>query len=436
MEMKKNQNIFKIKPSSKMTIVFFSFIFATLIFIAGFFTAELSLIYGSAGRSAGKGEVVNISKETPDFLSRDVDFNQFWQVWKHVKENYVDSDIPDTKLFYGALAGIVASLGDPYSVFLDPEVAKKFQEEISGSFEGIGAEIGIKDGRLTIVSPLPQTPAEKAGLMPGDRILAIDDYDTTGIAIDLAVSKIRGPKGTEVILTILSEGQSEPKEISITRDKIQIDSVIFEKKDYNGKSEDEEGFVVKEGNIAYIQLRYFNENTLVEWNKIVQNIIKAGPKGIILDLRNNPGGFLATAIEIAGEWANGRPVVLEKLRNGESVSHKATRQARFEEIPTVVLVNGGSASGAEIVAGALQDYGLATLVGQKTFGKGSVQDLKKLKDGSSVKLTIAEWFTPLGRNINKEGIEPDVEVERTREDFDKDIDPQLDKAIEILKNQQ
>ncbi len=433
MEIQKNQNNPKTKISFKLIFAFLGLTISALIFISGFLTAELLLVSELKADEFKSGEVKNIDQDNSDFLSEDVDFKQFWAVWNHVKNNYVKSDIPETKLFYGALAGIVASLGDPYSVYLDPEISQKFEEEISGSFEGIGAEIGIKDDRLTVVAPLPGTPAEKSGLVSGDKILAIDGYDTTGIAIDFAVSKIRGEKGTEVILTILSEGQNEPREVKISRDRIEIDSVVFSKKDSNGKNEGEDGFEMKDGNIAYVELRYFNENTLSDWNETVQKILEQSPKGIILDLRNNPGGFLTTAIEIAGEWVDSKPVVSERLRGGNIITHKAERQPRFEGISTVVLVNGGSASGSEIVAGALQDYKVATLVGEKTFGKGSVQDLKKFKDGSSVKLTIAEWLTPLGRNINKEGIKPDVEIERTKEDFEKDLDPQLDKAIEILK---
>ncbi|MFA5022223.1 MAG: S41 family peptidase [Patescibacteria group bacterium] len=379
------------------------------------------------------GKVLNENQPLPDYLSKDVNFNEFWQVWQYVKNNYVKSDVPDSQLFYGALAGIVGSLKDPYSVFLNPEISKKFEEELSGSFEGIGAEIGMKDSQLTVIAPLPGTPADKAGLKAGDKILAIDGKDTTNIALDFAVSIIRGPKGTQVKLTILSEGSSGPREVSITRDKIEIDSVKFTRKDTAGKSETDKGFSLKDGNIAYIQLSYFNENTLPKWDQIVPEVLALNPKGIILDLRNNPGGFLNTAIEVAGEWVDGKTVVSEKLRSGEKISHSADRQARFAGIPTVVLVDGGSASGSEIVAGALQDYGVAKLVGQTTFGKGSVQDLRNFSDGSAVKLTIAEWLTPNGKNINHEGIKPDVEVKFSPEDAKNQKDPQLDKALELLK---
>lgn len=404
-----------------------------LIFVLGYSLGQVQTI--PTDQTIKSGTIKNTDK-MPDFLSQDVDFRQFWNVWEYVKDNYVDSDIPETQLFYGAISGILNSLGDPYSVYLDPEISDRFEQELSGSFEGIGAEIGIRDNRLTIIAPLPGTPAQRSGLRAGDIVLEIDEYDTTGIALDYAVSIIRGPKGEEVILTIFREGDDAPQDISITRDTIEIDSVRFSRRSaesINGEGEEE--FTLEEGDIAYIELLYFNENTLADWNKTVQKLLTLNPKGIVLDMRNNPGGFLSTAIEVAGEWINGKVVVSERLRNGLELAHTANRQARLEGIPTVVLVNQGSASGSEIVAGALQDYGVATILGQTTFGKGSVQDLRKFKDGSSVKLTIAEWLTPNGRNINDEGIVPDIEVERTQEDFENDLDPQLDKAFEILRGQ-
>lgn len=415
----------------KFLIIYSLITLVTLVFAVGF-------VLGKAGdspfvKSDKIGEVKN-TNEIPDFLTEDVDFKQFWKVWEYVKNNYVSSDITETQLFYGALSGVVNSLGDPYSVYFDPEISERFAQELSGSFEGIGAEIGIRDNRLTIIAPLPGTPAEQSGLLAGDIVISIDEESAVNIALDYAVSIIRGPKGEEVVLTILREGEDTTRDISIIRDTIEIDSVRFSRKgseNINGEAEDE--FILEEGDIAYVELLYFNENTLADWNKTIQKVLSQNPKGIILDLRNNPGGFLNTAIEIAGEWVNGDLVVSERLRDGTEVRHRANRQARFDTMPTVVLVNGGSASGSEIVAGALQDYGLATIVGETTFGKGSVQDLKRFKDGSSIKLTIAEWFTPNGNNINEEGIKPDVEVERTREQFENDEDPQFDKALEILQ---
>ncbi len=423
------------KFEKKILVSYFLVIAVLLIFISGFLLGQISEVkYGQAKQQGG--EVLN-AEAVPEFLQADVDFQEFWQVWQYVKDSYVKSDVKDTQLFYGALAGLVGALGDPYSMFFNPEISEKFEEELSGSFEGIGAEIGIKENQLTVIAPLPGTPAERSGLRSGDRILAIDDHNTTGIALDYAVSIIRGEKGSAVVLTILSNGDQEPHEVSIIRDKIEIDSVVFSRKSSTGSATvDEDNFELKDGDIAYIELRYFNENTLADWNKTIQEVLAANPKGIILDLRNNPGGFLNTAIEISGEWIDGKEVVFEQLRNGMKIDHRASRQARLSDFPTIVLVNKGSASGSEIVAGALQDYKEAAIIGETTFGKGSVQDLKKFQDGSSVKLTIAEWLTPLGRNINQEGIKPDVEVEMTRDDYDNDRDPQLDRALEFLQGSQ
>lgn len=402
------------KPKTRsLKIIFFTFIISVFI-LASF---SIGYLLGLSAISQNLGTEL-LLEETPELKDLEVDFDLFWQTWNHIKQNYVEQDITDEQLFYGALAGIVASLQDPYSIFLEPETAEKFNEELSGSFEGIGAEIGIKKNQLTIIAPLPNTPADRAGLRAGDKVLAIDELDARGISLDFAVSKIRGPKGTKVTLTIVREGVDEPFEVEIIRDTIDIPSVRWE---------------MKEGQIAYIDLMYFNGDTLDEFKKAVKEIVEAKPKGIILDLRNNPGGFLGTAIEVAGEWIEDEVVVYEKRRDDYQLSHKARGRADFKNIPTVVLVNIGSASGSEIVAGALQDYQKATIVGEQTFGKGSVQDLKRLKDGSSIKLTVAEWLTPSGRNINEEGIAPDVEVELTKDDYDNDRDPQLDKALELLQ---
>ncbi|MFA6322681.1 MAG: S41 family peptidase [Candidatus Buchananbacteria bacterium] len=406
-----------------------------LVFIFGVALGQLQLRQQIEAKQKD-GTVKNMEEKPPEFLSKDVDFKQFWQIWQYVKSNYVKSDISDTQLFYGALEGMVASLGDPYTVFFNPDISKKFDEELSGSFEGIGAEIGRKNDQITVIAPLPGTPAEKAGLKAGDIILAIDGKETSTMSLDYAVSIIRGNKGTKVKLSVYTpDNGGTAKDLEITREKIEIDSVRVTKKiDGQEKTDknDTQDNLMLPGNIAHVELLYFNENTLADWDQTVLKVLANNPKGIILDLRNNPGGFLTTAIQISGEWLDGKVVVSERLRSGEKTDHYANRQARLAGIPTVVLINGGSASGSEIVAGALQDYGVAKLVGEKSFGKGSVQDLKEFSDGSSVKLTIAEWLTPNGKNINKEGIKPDVEVKLTKEDYDAGKDPQLDKALEIL----
>lgn len=403
-----------------------------VVFVAGAVLGDNGTINFVKEKPAESGEVLH-TDEVPEYLTEDVDFRQFWDVWKYISQNYVDAEVPETKLFYGALQGLVASLDDPYSVFFDPDLTESFTTELSGNFEGIGAEIGIKENQLQVIAPLPGTPADQAGLKSGDAILKIDDLDTRGISLEAAVKNIRGPKGEQVLLTIFRDGEDDIREVPIIRDTIEIDSVRFTKREPGQSSSAGQDAVLMDGNIAYLELLYFNENTLADWNQTVQEVINKNPNGIILDLRNNPGGFLATAIEVAGEWVNGNVVVKERLRDGTEIEHRARRQPRFADIPTVVLVNGGSASGSEIVAGALQDYNQATLVGETTFGKGSVQDLRPFSDGSSVKLTIAEWLTPLGRNINHQGIEPDLIVEMTEEDYEADQDPQLERALELLQ---
>ncbi len=368
------------------------------------------------------GKVLGKYSQAPDGkLSQDVDFNLFWEVWDDLEKKYVDKDkVNEKKMFYGAIKGLVESLGDPYTIFMDPRVSKEFEDDLAGTFEGIGAEIGIKNDVLTIIAPLPGMPAEKAGLRAGDKVLAIDGKSTTGITIDEAVNKIRGPKGTQVTLTIYREGLDETKDITITRGTIKVSSVRTN---------------LRDDDIFVIKITNFNTDTEELFNKAVREIIDKNPKGIILDLRNNPGGFLDTAIEVASEWIEDGVVVIEEFGDGRKNEYLARGRARLKHFPTVVLVNEGSASASEIVAGALQDYKKATIIGKKTFGKGSVQILDGLKDGSSLKITVAKWLTPNGNYINEKGITPDIEVDLTLEDFNADKDPQMDKAIEVLNNQ-
>lgn len=385
-------------------------------YLAGWVTARTPAATVNAnGANAG---TVNINRTPPEYLSRDVDFEQFWDVWEYAKNNYVDSKISDTQLFYGALKGMVEALDDPYSVFLEPDLSEKFQQELSGSFEGIGAEIGLRDDRLTIIAPLPGNPAELAGLQAGDLIVGIDDTPTAGMSVDRAVSLIRGPRGTKVKLEIFSEGDDDTRMVTLTRERIQIHSVTTKTLD---------------NDVVLLTVKYFNEDTLGRFRAAAQQISEQKPKGIVLDLRNNPGGFLDTALAVAGEWVGERVVLKEQFRDGSVTEQSSNvKNPRLAGIPTVVLVNEGSASASEIVAGALQDHGLAKVVGETSFGKGSVQDFKEFSDASAVKLTIAYWLTPSGRVINDKGIAPDVEVTRSEEDILEFRDPQLDSAVGLL----
>jgi len=394
-------------------------VLVALSFVGGYFYA------GRAAKPAGQigqrcaGRVLD-EGAAPDFALKDVNFADFWKVWKTVKERHVSHTATDVEMFYGSISGMVGALKDPYSIFLDPELAKKFADELSGTFEGIGAEIGVKKNQLTVIAPLPDTPAEKAGLKAGDKILGIDGVDTTGMFVDDAVSRIRGPKGTEVKLMIMREGWPDPKEITIVRNTIIVESVKWKMVSVDKKR------------VAVVTVSRFNEDTAAGFNQAVRSVLLESPDGLILDLRNNPGGFLETAVKMAGEWVLRDVIVKEKMSDGTSRNYDSDGNARLTDLRTVVLVNGGSASASEIVAGALQDYGKATLVGEPTYGKGSVQDYTEYDDGSALKLTVALWYTPKDRSIDKDGIAPDEVIKMTPEDFDADKDPQMDKALELV----
>lgn len=391
---------------------------ATIIFILVSFFSGIFIGRTQGARDIvpeGEGKVLS-QGDIPTFLSDDVDFRQFWDVWNLVKDIYYRQPVSDKDLYYGAVRGMVAAPGDPYTVFFDPGEAQTFQENLEGAFEGIGAEIGIRDNQLQIVAPLPDTPASRAGLMPGDRIFFIDDVSTDDMTVEEAVTRIRGEKGSTVVLGIGRDGMNELLDVPITRDKIVIDSVRSE---------------ITEENIAVISIFTFNGDTNRLFTEAVNEALASNVEGIILDLRSNPGGLLSSAISIASTWAGYQPVVIEQMQGQQEVFN-GVLAPRLADTPTIVLVNGGSASGSEIVAGALQDYAYATIIGTQTFGKGSVQDYRELPDGSAVKITIAEWLTPLGRSINDEGIAPDIEVEVTLEDINEERDPQKEKAVEIL----
>ena len=390
-------------------------------FVGGFYIGkgEREVIrVNEKGEPVESGQVAIRPNEVKSYLGKDIDFDLFLNVWDMLKSRYVDQPVSETKLFYGALGGLVSALDDPYSVFLEPQVSEEFTESLNGRFEGIGAEIAIKRNMLTIVNPLPESPSMAAGLKAKDIILKIDGVSTEGMGIDEAVGRIRGEKGTQVVLNIYRDGDEEAKDIPVTRDTIKIVSVDWE---------------MKTDNMAYISLRNFNSDTTAAFRAIEKEIISQNSKAIILDLRNNSGGFLQTAIDIASAWIDSGLVVSERSKAGYK-EYKSNGKPVFDNIPTVVLINGGSASSSEIVAGALQDHKSAYLIGEQSFGKGSVQVLENLSDGSSVKFTVAKWYTPNDRSIDEQGIAPDEVIELTEEDFSEDQDPQLDRAIEYLKN--
>lgn len=364
-----------------------------------------------------------VTDEDKEFskASKEVPFSLYWQVWDTIKNEYYKQPVKDSNLFYGSLRGMVYGLGDPYSEFFEPKTAEEFQEELKGSFEGIGAEIGMKNDQVTIIAPLPDSPAEKAGIRAGDRVLAIDGIDTAYMTLDEAVGRIRGERGTSVRLTILPKGERDLfSEITVIRDVIEVKSVTFK--------------TLNDDKIFYITLNHFNADTKEVFGEAVVAALSKNPKGIILDLRNNPGGFLDAAVKVAGYWTGNNTVVIEQFSSGDRNTYEGGVEPLLKPYKTVVLVNGGSASASEIVAGALKDYKLATIIGENTFGKGTVQSLETLPDGSAMKLTVAEWLTPNGALIEESGVTPDIIIERTEEDYDKDLDPQLDRAIEFLNS--
>jgi carboxyl-terminal processing protease len=361
--------------------------------------------------------ISNVETKSPD----GADFNLFWQAWQMLKEKYVDGkNLKNESLVQGAISGLFNSLGDDYTVFMPPSDAKKFSEDISGEFSGIGAEIGIRDSQLVIVSPMKSSPAEKAGLKPMDKILMVDSESTNGLTSDDAVKIIRGKKGTAVVLTISRNDWAEPKEISIIRDTIQIPTMDWGMK----------------GDIAYVQLYNFYEKAPYNFYQMAIDFSQYNPKGMILDLRNDPGGYLNVAINLAGWFVDsGKIVVGEEFGNGEKQEYTSYGNGYFKNIPVVILVNEGSASASEILAGALRDIRGAKLVGEKTFGKGTVQEVEQLSDGSLAKITVAHWRLPNGLIIEKNGLIPDYEVKMTEEDLVANRDPQLEKAMEVLKGE-
>ncbi|MCP6719310.1 MAG: S41 family peptidase [Patescibacteria group bacterium] len=349
-----------------------------------------------------------------------LNFSLFWEAYSKLQEKYVNKDeLDDQKIIYGAISGMVNSLGDPYTVFFPPEETKRFIEDVKGSFGGVGMEIGIRKDQLQVIAPLEGTPADRAGLRAGDKVVRVDDTSTADLTIEEAVDLIRGPKGTEVILTIYRQDWEETRDIKIVRDTIKVPSLKWE---------------LRDDDIAYLRLYQFSQKAGFDFSKAAFEILDSPAKKMILDLRNNPGGYLEIAQEIAGWFLEKEKiVVIEEFGQGDKKEYLAQGNGAFLDYKVVVLINEGSASGSEILAGALRDNRGILLIGQKSFGKGSVQELEKLREGSSLKITIAKWLTPKGQLITDIGLEPDTEVEMSSEDYEEDRDPQLEKAIEIIK---
>lgn len=367
-----------------------------------------------------KPAVSVVNKEVPKTI--DLDFKLFWDTWNLLSEKYIDKKALDgQKMFYGAISGMVSALGDPYTVFLPPEAQKSTKEDLGGSFEGVGIELGFnKDKRLAVIAPLSGTPADKAGIKPQDLIVKINDKDTTGLSLPEAVKLIRGPKATKITLSIFRQGGTEPKDYILTRETIIVKSVEWSVK--KTKSDKK---------VAVLKLSRFGERTKDEWNQEIANLLSENAAGVILDMRNNPGGFLEGAVFIGSEFLDGGDVVLQENNQGVRTNFRVDRSGKLTEIPLVVLINKGSASASEIVAGAIQDRKRGQLVGEKSFGKGTIQEAEDLENGTGIHITVAKWLTPNGRWVNDTvGLDPDVKIEDNKED--ETADPQLDKALELL----
>lgn len=347
-------------------------------------------------------------------------FQPFWEAWNLVHANYVDQPVDDLALMRGAIDGMMAALGDQHSSYMDPDEYKQANESLEGSYEGIGAYVDTTTDYLTVTSPISGSPAEEAGLLPGDKIIAIDGEDMTGIDAELARRRVLGPAGTTVVLTILREGGDSPFDVSIVRARITIDSATGE---------------MLEGNIAYIQVTTFGPNTKPELDAALNELMSQNPKAIILDLRNNGGGYLQTSVEVTSQFLGEGVVLYEQYGDGRRDTYEVIPggAATNADIPMIVLINEGSASASEIVAGALQDSGRAKLLGTVSYGKGSVQNWIPLSDeNGAVRITIAKWLTPNENTIHEIGLTPDYPVDLTLEDRQADRDPQLDEAVRIL----
>ena len=392
----------KPKRTLKFLAVFGIIVLALVLFSSGY-------VWGYNGNAIIKQKLVSID---PPVKYKNVDFSKFWEAFQKIEDNYV-GQIDYNKLVEGAIHGMVSGLDDPFSVYMDKNQLNDFNGEITGTFEGIGTEISAKNGNLVVVAPIEGSPAEKAGLKAGDIIKLIDGQTVENMTIDEAISKIRGKKDTAVTLNILRTGNDKPFDVKINRDVINVKSVRYK----------------LENGIANIRILRFDQETSKLVDDAAGDMIKNGAKGLILDLRNDPGGYLESSIDVASEFIKDGIVVIEEYKDGRRDNNNTTGKGKLFDIPMVVLVNGGSASASEIVAGAIKDHKRGALIGEKTFGKGSVQEMQPLSLGGALKITMAHWLTPNGTGIDKNGLMPDIEVKWV--EGDKDV--QLEKAKEELK---
>ncbi len=396
---------------------FLYFLIAILSFILGWQLTNIGVLSLSEAKIAIPSEEI----ESVDILKKDniSDMKLFWTIWDELEKKYVDKEVLENEeMIYGAIRGMVDALQDPYTVFMTPEESENFALSLDGKLEGIGAELTIKKEELTIVTPLRKSPAEKSGLLPGDIVYKIDGKLTTDMNLIHAIMSIRGEKGTTVTLTIIREGLDNPFDVSIVRDTIDIESVTVEKLD---------------NKIVYLSVNQFNDKTNEEFRRAISEMLLKEPRGVIIDLRFNGGGYLDIAVELSSYLLPSDLTVVSIFERGKKEQVLNTNNnVKLLNVPLVVLVNSSSASASEIVAGAIQDHSRGIIIGENTFGKGTVQELENFADGSSLRLTIARWFTPSGRDIDEVGITPDIIVKITDEDRENEFDSQKNAAIEYL----
>lgn len=413
---------FKNQPSdSKKSSGIFSFIiqfvFVAVVFFAVGFAVGVKRVDVSRKNFI---PTITVENKLPP-AEQKVDFSLFWQVFDQLPKTFIDkSAIDSQKLLYGAISGMVRSLGDPYTVFLDPKQNEAVKSELAGSYEGVGIQIGFnREKRLAVIAPLSGSPAAKAGVSAKDLIVKIGEREAFDLTLPEAVDLIRGPAGTKVKLTLRHVGEEDNYEVEITRAKITVKSVEVEFVDRDG------------GRVGVIKVSRFGDTTDREWDEAVNRVQLERARAVVVDVRNNPGGLLTSAVHLASDFVDGI-VVKQEFSDGSMRPLASDHSGELLDMPMVVIINGGSASAAEIFAGAIQDDKRGRVVGEQSFGKGTVQDAVDLPGGSGLHVTIARWLTPKGTSIADVGISPDVEVKMTREDTEADRDPQLDRALELL----
>lgn len=402
------------KPKINFSTLAPRIVFVILVFAFGVWVGQnVALPFGKQNEPVFR----ILNKNAP--LGVQVDFAPFWNVWDEITANYLERSKLDPKqLLYGAISGMVEAVGDPYTVFLNPEENRDFELSLYGTYEGVGIELDVRDGKLVVLAPIEGSPAAKAGVRAGDAILEINGVDSSTLTVRDAVKKIRGKAGTSVKFKMSRDGKTF--DVEITRAQITIKSVEY--KDLGQ-------------GVAQVKIIRFGSNeTEKEWGEAVNKLVAGGFKKIILDLRNNPGGLLETAVTVSGDFVpTGTTVMLEEDSSGKKVPLNSKEDPRLANVKLVVLINKGSASASEIVAGALRDIRGVQLVGETSFGKGTIQKPENLSDGSGLHITIAKWLTPSGFWVHKVGLKPDVEVKLTEDDIKNNRDPQLEKAKELLK---